>query len=120
MFKNWTKITTKRLIALMIDSLIINLVMLLFGFSGILGTIISMIFLFFYIVIMELSPKHATIGKMIMKLKVTDNNGNEPSKKQILMRNFLKLILCLPTTDKNKGLHDMVAQTKVVEKNDII
>ncbi len=66
----------------------------------------------------------ATYGKRLLKLSVTDTDGNKLSFSNALRRNFLKIISGLPTlyigfimivfTKKKQGLHDMISNCIVV------
>ena len=78
-----------------------------------------------YFALMESSGKQATVGKMVLGLKVTDINGNKLDFVKALVRNVSKLIssfiLCIGYimagfTEKKQALHDMIASTLVVKK----
>jgi uncharacterized RDD family membrane protein YckC len=78
---------------------------------------------FVYHAYLESSEKQATIGKMVLGLKVTDLNGQRISFARASGRFFSKLIsslvLCIgyimvAFTEKKQGLHDMIASTLVV------
>ncbi|MFM9911104.1 MAG: RDD family protein [Chitinophagaceae bacterium] len=65
------------------------------------GTALTILFYFFMMVVaqiliysyMESSSWRGTIGKRIMKLQITDNNGNPISFKKAMMRNIIKLLI---------------------------
>jgi uncharacterized RDD family membrane protein YckC len=78
-----------------------------------------------YFALMESSSKQATVGKMVLGIKVTDVNGNKLDFVKALVRNVCKLIssfiLCIGYimagfTEKKQALHDMIASTLVVKK----
>lgn len=77
-----------------------------------------------YPVVFEASKWQATVGKRLVGLRVTDSVGHRISLGQAIGRNFLKglvnlifwpLILVIVFSRRHQGLHDMVAQTFVVE-----
>jgi len=78
-----------------------------------------------YFIIMELSGKQATLGKMALKLKVTNKHGGRISAGQATGRYLLKY-LCIPTLlvshlmifwdKKHQALHDRLMHTFVVRK----
>jgi len=77
-----------------------------------------------YYVVMESSSKQATIGKMVMKLTVTDYNGQRISVGRALLRHMASylsmLIACvgyfmIGFTQNRQGLHDMLVSTFVVD-----
>lgn len=77
-----------------------------------------------YFVIMESSEKQATIGKMLLKLKVGKANGDRISFLNALGRYFAKFIsfiifligyLMVAWDPKKQGLHDKIADTYVFE-----
>ena len=78
---------------------------------------------FGYHAYMESSEKQATLGKMVMGLKVTDLNGQRISFARASGRFFSKIISAMifyigfimaGFTEKKQGLHDMIAGTLVV------
>jgi len=74
--------------------------------------------------VMEASPKQATLGKILMGIKVTDEAGNRITKAQAFGRNFSKLI-CILTLGigyligffdrRQQCLHDRIASTLVTK-----
>lgn len=81
--------------------------------------------LILYYSLMESSSKQASVGKMVLGLRVTDVNGNKLDFVKALVRNASKivssLILCIGYimagfTEKKQALHDMIASTLVVKK----
>lgn len=78
-----------------------------------------------YFALMESSSKQATVGKMVLGIKVTDTNGNQLDFVKALVRNVSKLIssfilligyIMAGFTEKKQALHDMIANTLVVKK----
>ncbi len=120
----------KRAVAAIIDGLILGTLgrwigLLIFspedlrlaGFSALLGWI--------YYGLMESSQHQATIGKMFMKIKVTDLDGNRVSFMKATIRHFSKILSVITLgigflmaiwTDRKQTLHDMVAKTLVLNK----
>ena len=79
-----------------------------------------------YYAVMESSAKQATLGKLALKLKVTDMDGGRISFGNATGRYFAKiisgLILCIGYmmagwTDKKQALHDSMANTLVIKAN---
>lgn len=73
---------------------------------------------------LESSEKQATVGKMVLKIKVVDLNGNRITPGRALGRYFSKILSALilgigyimaAFTEKKQGLHDMIAGTLVVD-----
>ena len=78
-----------------------------------------------YFTLMESSSKQATVGKIVLGLKVTDVNGEKLDFAKALVRNLGKivssLIMCIGYimagfTEKKQALHDMMASTLVLKK----
>ena len=79
---------------------------------------------FIYHVVMEASPKQATYGKQILKIKVTDLLGERIDVARSLGRNVAKILSVLTLfigylysffNSKQQCLHDVVAGTLVVK-----
>ncbi len=86
----------------------------------------TVIFLLYWI-LMDASKKQGSLGKMVMKLKVTNLDGSRISLITSLLRTFGKVIsiiigivgilfIVVGVTPRKQGLHDMIAQTLVVRK----
>jgi uncharacterized RDD family membrane protein YckC len=96
----------------------------LFGFAFMLvNNPISLIIRWLYFAMMESSSNQGTIGKMVMKLRVTDGNGQRVSLAKATRRHFGKLIsgLLLGTgyfitlfTPRKQSLHDIMADCLVL------
>jgi uncharacterized RDD family membrane protein YckC len=79
---------------------------------------------FIYHVVMEASPKQGTYGKQILKIKVTDLQGERIGVAQSLGRNVAKILSALTLfigylysffNSKQQCLHDVVAGTLVIK-----
>ena len=97
-------------------------VVLLVGFS--LLAVIPLVN-FVYHIVMESSPKQATYGKQILRIKVCDMEGNPINGGSALARNFCKLFsnitfgigyLISFFNKQQQCLHDMMAGTLVVKE----
>jgi uncharacterized RDD family membrane protein YckC len=127
----------RRAAATILDGIIVGIPVaivlgLLFGFNpdplssdGVLSQIFNAVILLVYKVAMEASVKQATIGKMIMKIVVTDYNGGRISVLRAIGRYFASFLsaliigigyLMVAFTPKKQGLHDYMASTLVVKK----
>ena len=91
------------------------------GFMG--HNFFKEIFIIIYYALMESSKYQATLGKIIMGIRVTNINGAQIDFSKALLRNLSKilsaLILCIGYImilfdDKKQGLHDKIADTVVV------
>ena len=93
---------------------------------GLLGGGVIVILMVFgswlYEAFMESSSYQATVGKMILGMKVTDLNGNRISFERATGRHFAKWLsgfaLCfgfimVGLTERKQGLHDLLAGTLV-------
>ncbi len=96
------------------------------GYHGSLGTFIGIILAWLYDATMESSPYQATLGKMLLGIIVTDLQGDRVSFARATGRHFGKfmsgMLLCVGYiiagfTKKKQALHDMMANTLVVCKN---
>lgn len=127
-----------RLLAVIIDLFILFAVFCLIVFAILLfletkesktlvafaGLIIVLISKLIYGAIMESSAKQATYGKLLMGIKVTDEQGNRISTAKAFARNFSKL-LCILTLGigylmgffdrRQQCLHDKIAGTMIVK-----
>lgn len=79
----------------------------------------------FYFTIMEISKWQGTVGKIMLNVKVTDENGNKVTFIKSLIRNVSKLLsatalnmgfFMIAFTSRRQGLHDMIAHCLVVRK----
>jgi uncharacterized RDD family membrane protein YckC len=74
---------------------------------------------------MESSPTQATVGKMVLGIKVTDGEGRRISFDRAIGRNLGKIIsammlligyFMIDFTERKQGLHDIMAKCLVVVK----
>lgn len=98
--------------------------------AGVMG-LLALVYLIYpvmsalYYVGFESSSRQATLGKMAVGIKVTDDSGRRLSRGQALAR-WASHLLCYVTiyigylmaafTERKRGLHDMVAGTLVVDQ----
>lgn len=77
-----------------------------------------------YFVMMESSAKQATLGKMVMGLKVTDLNGNRINPTTAVIRYIGRIVsgmimmigyIMAAFTAKKQALHDIMASTLVLK-----
>ncbi|NUO80679.1 RDD family protein [candidate division KSB1 bacterium] len=90
-----------------------------------LGQIAGLMVGWIYFASFESSTKQATLGKMALGIKVTDNNGDPVGFGKASGRHFGKLVstlilfigfIMVAFTQKKQGLHDMMAGCLVVNK----
>lgn len=127
-----------RIIAFILDALIIStvygvLLMLLVGtnnedifYGGLIYIILTYIpFQILYYTLFDCSARQGTPGKQIMKIYVTDMDGNRISFIRSLGRYLSKIVsagvamigfIMIFFTKYNQGLHDMLASTLVLER----
>lgn len=83
-----------------------------------------LILIWLYFAYMESSRYRGTIGKHLLKLKVTDEYGEQLSFKESTIRFFIKIIsfvivfvgfIMALFTKKNQALHDVIAHTIVIK-----
>jgi uncharacterized RDD family membrane protein YckC len=86
---------------------------------------IQIVVFWLYFALMESSHLQATVGKMALGLKVTDDAGRPLSFGQATGRHFAKYIsfmiamigfIMIALTEKQQGLHDMIAGCLVVKQ----
>ena len=134
----------KRILAELIDMELILFVATIFmyiaskitGRSILYFAILFPVLLLFYRIIMELSGKGQTIGKMLVKMQILRKNGKVPSAIDVIVRNMVKImpLLCIVLFPgiwyitltisviylmipmihkKGYAIHDMVGETMV-------
>lgn len=90
------------------------------------GKVVGLFLGWLYYALMESSSKQATIGKMVMGIKVTDLEGNQISFGRASGRHFGKILsalilaigyLMMLFTQKKQTLHDLMAGCLVVKKS---
>jgi uncharacterized RDD family membrane protein YckC len=91
--------------------------------AGVTAMMVKVVVSWLYFAIMESTVNQASLGKMVLGLKVTDMNGGRISFARAtgrVLASFLStLILCfgyimIAFTEKKQGLHDMLTNTLVV------
>jgi uncharacterized RDD family membrane protein YckC len=105
------------------DPSTVNVAAILGALSTLLLVVVAMHFA--YHVFLESSEKQATVGKMVLGLKVTDMNGRRISIGRAAGRTLSKILssilyvgfIMVGLTEKKQGLHDMIAGTLVVRTN---
>ena len=126
-----------RVIAYIIDSIIVEVVLVVIAYiigmatgepmmmvmAGPLLSIIGLVVGLGYWAVLESSAKQATLGKMAIGAKVTDEAGNRISFMRALGRTVAKILsgillligfIMVAFTGKKQGLHDKLAGTVVV------
>ena len=131
----------RRLVAYFIDYLVLIPVVALFsipliisiydGTAGENPTDVLLLLLTLYLVrplyftILEASAKQATLGKMMVRLIVTDADGNRISFGRAAGRNYARIIseyffyvgyIIIAFNKKKQGLHDLLASTIIIKK----
>ena len=132
----------RRLVAYLIDYLIIGAGAFAVGFligivAGVAGAdvnggwlvaiyVITIAGYYLYYAFMESSANQATVGKIALGLKVTDEEGNRISFGRPLGRTVAKILSALILfmgfvmagfTDRKQALHDKIAHTLVVKRS---
>lgn len=88
---------------------------------------ITMVLWIVYYAYFESSESQATIGKRLMKIRVTDMDGNRLSMGGAVIRNLAKLLssiilgigfLMAAFTQRKQGLHDIIAKTLVLTNSE--
>lgn len=115
--------------AIFLSSIIVPLLALIhirdMKIAGEIYNIISYIVFWPYYALMESSSKQGTLGKMIMRIAVTDESYKQISFKQASGRYFAKFLsgillmsgfIMVAFTKKKQGLHDLLAGTYVIVK----
>lgn len=122
----------RRLIASIIDSFIIILLVAFIQFisgtmSGAFFYILLILLSWNYFAYQESSVRQGTVGKQAMNIIVTDLKGNRISFERATKRFVGKLLASLPFfagflpvlfTENKQGLHDKIAKTLVLVRED--
>lgn len=132
----------KRAVAIFIDSIVLTFVMFAIMFTlgffvgGMMsdpenvakisnfGMLLNVILVWLYFAIQESGENQATVGKRVMNIYVTSKEGNRLSFPQATIRYFSKYLssifmigFIMAAFTKNKqGLHDLIADTLVVNR----
>ena len=134
-----------RVVAYLIDGILLNIV---FGIIGVIVGVsmipidptttdpmasmehmgrfqlVALVVTWLYFALMESSPRGATVGKMVLGLRVVDEQGNRISFARATGRFFAKFVstiilmigyLMVAFTERKRGLHDMIAGTLVIK-----
>ncbi len=113
----------RRVAAYLIDSLVLWLPSVLVGLVPLLGLLAIFAGRWLYFALMESSSKQATLGKLAMGIKATDDRGNRLDFGRATGRYFAGALSTLifyigyflaGWTERKQGLHDLVAGTCVV------
>lgn len=128
----------QRWMASALDWFMVSLVIIFFGVIALLFTsdkstqfiiVLSVLGIipivnFIYHVVMEASPKQGTYGKQILKIKVTDMQGERIDFARSISRNLAKILSLLTLfigylysffNSKQQCLHDVIARTLVIK-----
>lgn len=115
-----------RFLAFILDSILIGAVAtILSQGNNAIQSSISLAIGWLYFAFMESSVKQATLGKMVLGLKVTDMDGKKISFARATGRYFSKILsmiilligfIMIAFTEKKQGLHDKIAETLVIKK----
>lgn len=93
-----------------------------------MSSLLSFAASFVYYTLMDSSSEQGTLGKMALKIKVTDINGNKLTYGRAVGRYFARYITKIANnafyigylmyffTDKKQVLHDVIASTMVLDK----
>jgi len=120
----------KRIIAAFIDLLLVANVgrivgSMIFSRESLMLALFSFTLGLVYFSYMESSKQQGTIGKIFLKIKVTDLEGERINIFKAILRYFLKFLsvvligiglLMILWTDRKQGLHDLIAKTLVLNR----
>ncbi|MCO5234325.1 MAG: RDD family protein [Chitinophagales bacterium] len=126
-----------RFIAYIIDAIIITIILNIFSLiTGILfnfemfkvitspGSIMALLISISYFAYFETGTYQATLGKKVMGLKVIKQDGKPLTKAESIFRFFAKMLsafifligyIMILFDDKNRSLHDRIANTYVIK-----
>lgn len=111
----------KRFVAIILDGVIAGALGIIAG--HIIPVLGGIVLWFFYAPVLESSELRATLGKYVMEIQVVDLNGQRLSLRAAVVRNLMKIVsgailligyLMVFFTGKKQTLHDLVAETVVV------
>ena len=120
-----------RFVAIIIDSILVGAVYFAITFAMLaidmlaLAGILSLVWVIGYYIYFPSSNMMATPGKAVLGLKITDDLGNQISAGKATLRYVGYIIngftlhigfLIVGFTENKRGLHDMVASTRVTYK----
>lgn len=101
------------------------------GSALILGLLLGFVAYWLYYAYYESSPSQATLGKKVLKIKVTDEQGHPISFAHSLARSFFKILFTITplgiivlinafvihSSAERKGIHDYIVHTHVIKAN---
>ncbi len=101
------------------------------GFAGRMSVIYIVMFVIniLYFSLMESSARQGTIGKNLMKIKVSDMDGHRIPFSKALIRTLSKILsgavlligfLMAAFTARRQALHDMLVGTIVVDQKEVV
>ncbi|MCK9618334.1 MAG: RDD family protein [Lentimicrobiaceae bacterium] len=97
----------------------------LFIGTMLISGLVIVVLTWLYYALLESSPHQATIGKLAVGIKVTDESGNRVTLLRASGRHFAKIISAMILmigfimagfTEKKQALHDMIANCLVIKK----
>lgn len=122
----------RRFVAWIIDSVLLNvsnfIITTLLGLAGLpppIQLVIAIVISWIYYAGLESSSSQATLGKMVMKVYVTDLDGHRIGFAQATGRYFGKILsgfilgigyLMIAFTERHQGLHDKIVGTYVLQR----
>jgi len=119
----------KRLFAYLIDVAIFAIPITIIyniGLGGVLPQLITIVSYWLYFAIMESSKNQGTVGKLILKIKVVDQQGEAITFGKATLRHLGRILSMLTFligfiiiffTKKQQCLHDLIAKTLVINKS---
>ncbi len=122
----------KRFFAYFIDVFILFIPITLvayLGFGLVLTRLITIVVFWLYFALMESSKRQGTLGKNILKIKVVNEQGNVISFGKATIRHLGKILsglifligfIMMFFTKKQQCLHDLIAKTLVIKKDEYL
>ena len=120
----------KRFLAYVVDGALVFIISLAVNRAiPFIGWMISLCFSFLYYTMFTCSEAQATPGKFLVKIKVTDIDGNRLTVKKSILRFFASwlssILLCFGYilslfTAKKQTLHDLIMDTVVIDGEVIV
>lgn len=114
----------RRLLAMIIDAIILGLIYLILLVLPFVNNFLYALIALIYHVVFETSSMRGTPGKYWLKISVVNENGDNLTVKQALVRHFaayisgmflgLGYVISL-FNDRKQTFHDMVAKTAVIK-----
>lgn len=117
----------KRFIAFFVDNLLITVLIVvvgrIFGFPDIIEDWFAFVSYYLYNIFCDYYNQ-STLGKMVMKLRVIEVNGQKPGLKNSIYRNFGKIISAIPlfygflrilAPHQRQTIHDEIGKCLVID-----